>query len=81
MSRPDRNRQAQAAHKRRMRAEGFVRLCLWVSPGLESMLASHRRPGECRGRTIERLLLGAADPRPSLQTPPAPAGLIQEISR
>jgi hypothetical protein len=64
MPRPDRNREAQALHKRRMREVGFVRLNLWVHPDLQAEIARLRRPGECRGRTLERLILGAARNRP-----------------
>ncbi|MBC8745208.1 hypothetical protein F6X42_00765 [Paraburkholderia sp. WC7.3b] len=57
-----------AQHKVRLRAAGFKRLSLWVCSDLVSMLAAERRPGECTGRTLERLLLGAAAGRPEYWT-------------
>lgn len=52
------------AYKRRLRAKGFKRLSLWICPELAAKLDAERRPGECGGRVLERLLLGAATPRP-----------------
>jgi uncharacterized protein YehS (DUF1456 family) len=54
-------------YKRKMQAEGFKRLSLWVCPELAAMLAAERRSGECGGRVLERLLLGAAKPRPKYE--------------
>ncbi len=54
-------------HKCKMRAEGFRRLPLWVCPELEAMLTAERRPGECGGRVLERMMLGAAKPRPKYE--------------
>ena len=55
------------AHKRRLRAEGFKRLSFWVCPELAAKLADARQPGECGGRVLERLLLGAATRRPQYE--------------
>jgi hypothetical protein len=52
------------AHKAKMRAAGFRRLSIWVHPDLVAELARRRGPGECGGRTLERLLLGEARQRP-----------------
>lgn len=57
------NAERLEAHKRKLRADGFKRLSLWICPELAAMLADERRPGECGGRVLERLLLGAAKPR------------------
>lgn len=54
-------------HKRRLRAHGFERLSLWICPKLAAMLADERRPGECGGRVLERLLLGEVEPRPKYE--------------
>lgn len=53
------------AYKGRMSAAGFRRLSCWLHPDLLDELERERRPGECRGRTLERLLLGQARARPS----------------
>jgi len=57
------NSERLEAHKRKLQADGFKRLSVWVCPELEAMLTAERRAGECGGRVLERLLLGAAKPR------------------
>ena len=57
------NSERLEAHKRKLRADGIKRLSVWICPELAAMLAAERRPGECGGRVLERLLLGAAKPR------------------
>jgi hypothetical protein len=61
------NSERLAKHKRKMQAEGFKRLSLWVCPELAAILTDERRPGECGGRVLERVLLGAAKPRPKYE--------------
>ena len=61
------NSERLATYKRKMQAEGFKRLSLWVCPEMAAMLAAERRAGECGGRVLERLLLGAAKPRPKYE--------------
>ncbi|MBB1636075.1 hypothetical protein A9975_35175 [Cupriavidus sp. UME77] len=61
------NAERLARHKRKMRADGFNRLSVWIAPELAAMLVAERRAGECGGRTLERLLLGAAKPRPKYE--------------
>lgn len=61
------NSERLETHKRKMRAEGFRRLSLWICPELQALLAAERQPGECGGRVLERMLLGAARPRPKYQ--------------
>lgn len=51
-------------HKVNMRATGFERLAYWVHPDLVALVIAKGRPGECGGRTLERLLLGEARQRP-----------------
>ena len=58
------NAERLQAYKGRLREAGFKRLSPWVCPELATMLADARQPGECCGRTLERLLLGQARPRP-----------------
>jgi hypothetical protein len=55
-------------YKARLRAAGFKRLSFWVCADLAAMLAAERRPCECGGRTLERLLLGRAAKRPQYGT-------------
>lgn len=45
-------------YKGRMRAAGFRRLDAWVAPELYAKLEAQRKPWECYGRVLERLLLG-----------------------
>jgi hypothetical protein len=61
------NSERLQTHKRKMRGEGFKRLSLWVCPEVEAMLTAERQPGECGGRALERMLLGAAKPRPKYE--------------
>ena len=51
-------------HHARMRDAGFKRLAYWVHPDLLAEIRKLRKPAECGGRTLERLLLGTAKPRP-----------------
>ncbi|WP_250501428.1 hypothetical protein [Caballeronia sp. GAWG1-5s-s] len=62
------NAERLARYKERLRAADFKRLSFWVCSDLAALLAAKRRPGECTGRTVERLLLGAAAARPEYWT-------------
>lgn len=62
------NAERLKAHKVRMRAAGFELISAWVCPELATLLRATRRPGECRGRTLERMILGQAKPRPEYWT-------------
>lgn len=53
-----------ALYKRRMKKAGFRRISVWVSGELAEKLRKERGPGECGGRTLERMLLGRAAKRP-----------------
>lgn len=44
-------------YKTKMQEAGFKRLMVYVHPDLAKLLAKKRRPSECGGRTLERLLL------------------------
>lgn len=59
------NAENLALYKRRMKNSGFRRISVWVSDELAQKLAEQREQGECGGRTLERLLLGAAAKRPT----------------
>lgn len=54
-----------ALYKQRMKKAGFRRISVWVSSELADKLAKDRGPGECGGRTLERLMLGKAAKRPA----------------
>jgi hypothetical protein len=58
------NAERLALYKRRMKNAGFRRISVWVSGELAEKLTKERGPGECGGRTLERLLLGKAAKRP-----------------
>ena len=52
------------AYKAKMKEAGFTRLSVYVHPDLVAYLDAERRPNECGGRVLERLLLGSAMKRP-----------------
>jgi hypothetical protein len=54
-------------YKARMERAGFKRLSVYVSPELAALLKANRKPSECGGRTLERLILGEAKKRPRFQ--------------
>jgi len=58
------SRDSLKRHKANMQAAGFKRLAVWVHPDLVAEITKQRQPNECGGRTLERLVLGAARPRP-----------------
>ncbi|CAG9163862.1 hypothetical protein [Cupriavidus pinatubonensis] len=58
------NAERLQAYKGRLHKAGFKRVSVWVCPELAELLANERKPQECGGRTLERLLLGQARPRP-----------------
>ena len=52
----------------KMTDNGFKRLSFYAAPELVELIAKERKPSECGGRTLERLLLGEAKPRPEYWT-------------
>lgn len=52
-------------YKTKMTEAGFKRLSVYIHPDFAAFLERERKPGECGGRALERLLLGAARKRPS----------------
>lgn len=58
------NGQRVARYKCRMQEAGFFRMNAWIHPDLEEFIDEQRDVEECTGRCLERLLLGAARPRP-----------------
>lgn len=63
------NAQRLAKYKDKMAAAGFRRLSFYVSSEMATFLDEAHQMGECRGRTLERLLLGEAAKRPDYWTP------------
>ncbi len=51
-------------YKAKMKDAGFKRLMVYIHPDLACLLEDERKPSECGGRTLERLLLGEARERP-----------------
>ncbi len=54
------NGERVSRYKARMRAAGFRRLDAWVSPELYAKLEAERKPWECYGRVLERLIMRKA---------------------
>ncbi|MEN9659434.1 MAG: hypothetical protein RL571_2899 [Pseudomonadota bacterium] len=51
-------------YRQKMHDAGFIRLGAMVSAELSALLIKERRPNECTGRVLERLILGESAPRP-----------------
>jgi hypothetical protein len=54
----------QTKHRAKFRAAGFRRVTVWLASEAVAALDTARQPDECRGRQIERLILGLAKKRP-----------------
>lgn len=59
------NAERLKTYKAKMKEAGFKRLSVYVHPDLAAFLEAERKPHECGGRALERLLLGDARKRPS----------------
>ena len=62
------NKDRLKRYREKMAANGFKRLSFYAAPELAELIAKERKPSECGGRTLERLLLGEAKPRPEYWT-------------
>lgn len=62
------NKDRLKRYREKMAANGFKRLSFYAAPELVELIAKERKPSECGGRTLERLLLGEAKPRPDYWT-------------
>lgn len=80
-AKPSANAERLKKYKARMRAAGFSPLSVWVCPELVKMLAMERRPAECRGRVLERLLLGEARMRPEFWAKEEPLAKGKQASK
>lgn len=58
------NAERLRVYKAKMKQAGFKRLSVYAHPELTLYLKQECKPGECGGRTLERLLLGEARKRP-----------------
>lgn len=56
-------------YRAKMDAAGFERLSFYAAPELAELIRRERKPSECGGRTLERLLLGQAIKRLDYYTP------------
>lgn len=56
-------------YRAQMEAAGFKRLSFYAAPELVELIHRERKPSECGGRVLERLLLGQAVRRPEYWTP------------
>jgi hypothetical protein len=63
------NAERLAKYRAKMQAAGFERMSFYGCPELVAFLREERRPSECYGRVLERLLLGQSAPRPEYWTP------------
>ena len=57
------NNERVKRYKERMKGAGFRRLDAWVTAELYARLESERKPWECYGRVLERLLAGKSAER------------------
>jgi len=68
-------------YRKTMEAQGFRRISFYGCAELDALLRKERQPNECTGRTLERLLLGKAAPRPGYWTPEEIAERIRKMAR
>ncbi|SAL79339.1 hypothetical protein AWB68_05612 [Caballeronia choica] len=55
---------ALARHRENLKAEGYRRISVFISPQLRCLLANHRRRGESTGALLDRLLVAELAARP-----------------
>ena len=68
-------------YRAKMNAAGFKRLSFYASKELDELIRRERQPYECGGRTLERLLLGEAKPRPEYWTRQEKAARAAKVVR
>lgn len=68
-------------YRAKMDAAGFKRLSFYAAPELDELLRRERKPSECGGRTLERLLLGEAKARPQYWTPREMAARAAKVAK
>ena len=56
-------------------------MSFYAAPELAELIARERKPSECGGRTLERLLLGEAKPRPQYWTAAEQAARAAKVAR
>ncbi|HKM36609.1 MAG TPA: hypothetical protein VJY83_03100 [Thiopseudomonas sp.] len=75
------NKDRLKRYREKMAANGFKRLSFYAAPELVELIAKERKPSECGGRTLERLLLGEAKPRPEYWTRQEKAARAAKVVR
>ena len=75
------NKDRLKRYREKMAANGFKRLSFYAAPELVELIARERQPYECGGRTLERLLLGEAKPRPEYWTRQEKAARAAKVVR
>lgn len=75
------NKDRLKRYREKMAANGFKRLSFYAAPELVELIAKERKPSECGGRTLERLLLGEAKPRPEYWTRQEKAARAAKVIR
>ena len=75
------NKDRLQRYREKMAANGFKRLSFYAAPELVELIAKERKPSECGGRTLERLLLGEAKPRPEYWTRQEKAARAAKVVR
>ena len=75
------NKDRLKRYREKMAANGFKRLSFYAAPELVELIAKERKPSECGGRVLERLLLGEAKPRPEYWTRQEKAARAAKVVR
>ncbi len=75
------NKDRLKRYREKMTDNGFKRLSFYAAPELVELIAKERKPSECGGRTLERLLLGEAKPRPEYWTRQEKAARAAKVVR
>ena len=75
------NKDRLKRYREKMAANGFKRLSFYAAPELVELIARERKPYECGGRVLERLLLGEAKPRPEYWTAVERAAKAVKVAR
>ena len=75
------NKDRLKRYRVKMTDNGFKRLSFYAAPELVELIAKERKPSECGGRVLERLLLGEAKPRPEYWTRQEKAARAAKVVR
>lgn len=75
------NKDRLKRYREKMADNGFKRLSFYAAPELVELITKERKPSECGGRVLERLLLGEAKPRPEYWTRQEKAARAAKVAR